>query len=283
MTKTMDYIKLTYKITPLNEEIREILMAQLGEIDFESFLETDEGIEAYIQKPLYDPSRLGELTITLHKEFEFSFELEEIKDQNWNEVWEKNYFQPIQIGDICVVKSPHHKDVPKAKYEILIEPKMSFGTGHHETTGLVMKFLLDMNFTDRTVLDMGCGSGILGILAAKLGAKSVFGVDVDEWAYYNSLENIELNNTPSMSVALGDSKLIHSKHFDVLLANINRNILLQDMSSYSAATKNGGILILSGFYDSDLSMIEESARGCGFTFVKKEVQNSWCAAIFHKK
>ncbi len=279
----MNYIKLLYTITPLNEEIREILMAQLGELGFESFLETDEGLEAYIQKPLYDEVRLGELTITLHKEFEFTFETEEIPDQNWNEVWEKNYFQPIQIGDICVVKSPHHKDVAPAQYEILIEPKMSFGTGHHETTGLVMKFLLGIDCSNLVVLDMGCGSGILGILASKLGAKSVFGIDIDEWAYLNSIENIELNDVTSMTVAQGDASLLGDVVYDLVLANINRNILLEDIKNYAKVTKKGGTIIMSGFYEADLMLIEAEAGKCGYTLVSKDLKNNWCAAVFIKQ
>lgn len=278
----MDYIKLSYAIKPLNEEIREILMAQLGEIDFESFVETPEGLDAFIQKPLFDEGRLSELTITLHEEFTFTFEIEEIPDQNWNEVWEKNYFQPIQIGDLCIVKSPHHKDVPKVKYEILIEPKMSFGTGHHETTGLVMKFLLGIDCTNLEILDMGCGSGILGILAAKLGAKSVFGIDVDEWAFFNSVENIELNNVTTMTVEQGDASLLGKVKYDLILANINRNILLEDIKHYAKVTKDGGTLIMSGFYDSDLLMISQEAEKNGYKFVSKELNNNWCAAIFTK-
>ena len=278
----MDYIKLSYTITPHNEEIREILMAQLGEIGFESFLEVESGLEAYIPKKDFNQDRLAELTITLHEEFEFTFEIEEIPDQNWNEVWEKNYFQPIQIGDQCVVRSPHHKDVPQAKYEIFIEPKMSFGTGHHETTGLVMKYLLGIDCQNLDILDMGCGSGILGILAAKLGAKSVFGIDIDEWAYFNTIENLELNGVSTMSVKQGDASLLGDKIYDLVLANINRNILLEDIKHYSKVTKSGGTIIMSGFYESDLPMIKEEAEQQGYQFQRCELDNNWCAALFTK-
>lgn len=278
----MDYIKLTYVITPLNEEVREILMAQLGEIGFESFLETEDGIEAYIPKKDFDEPRLAELTITLHEEFEFTSEIEEIPDQNWNEVWEKNYFQPIQIGDLCVVRSPHHKDVPQAKYEIFIEPKMSFGTGHHETTGLVMKYLLSQECKNLDILDMGCGSGILGILAAKLGAKSVLGIDIDEWAYFNTIENLELNGVSTMTVLQGDASLLGQNSYDLVLANINRNILLEDIKHYSKVTKSGGTIIMSGFYESDLPMIKEEALQQGYQYQKSDFDNNWCAAVFTK-
>ncbi len=275
----MEYQKVTVVLHPFIQEASDIMMAMLGDLGFESFVETEDGFEGYIPAKLYRSEMLKDVELPIEG-IRFSHSAELIPDQNWNKVWEENYFKPILIGEECLVRSPFHEPVPGVKYEILIEPKMSFGTGHHETTSMVIELILKLDVTGKRVLDMGCGTGILGILAAMRGAQSVTGIDIDEWCYQNSLENIEKNNIGNMNVAMGDASTLGKEHFDVVLANINRNILLNDMPQYVAVLNPGGVLMMSGFYSDDLPLIDEMAKKLNLSKITSKINNNWVAVAY---
>ena len=276
----MPYTKVTVILHPYNADASDILTSLMGDIDYESFVDTHNGFEAYIQSQHFSRERLDELQIPIEG-IVFTYEVEEIADQNWNEEWEKNYFQPIVIDDQCVIRGPFHPEYPQIKHQIVIEPKMAFGTGHHETTGMMLKHILDTEMTGKRVLDMGCGTGILGILASMRGATDIVGIDIDQWSVDNTIENCELNAIKNMKVLLGDaSTLTNMEPFDIILANINRNILLEDMVHYKKVLKSGGCLIMSGYYDEDLAMIIEKAKVNNLKFINNKEQNKWVAALF---
>ncbi|MEN8120785.1 MAG: 50S ribosomal protein L11 methyltransferase [Bacteroidota bacterium] len=271
----MDYIELTCEIKPFEQSSGEILVAQLSEMGFESFMECDSGITAYIQSHLFNPKLFEQITkITIHNtQIEYKHKL--IKDQNWNETWEKNYFEPVLVADKCLIRSTFHKDTPKTKFEILIDPKMSFGTGHHETTFLMIEEILEMDLQGKTVLDMGCGTGILAILSAQKGAKDICAIDIDEWSYKNSLENIKLNSIKNVTVKLGDKKLIGNRYYNIIYANINKNILIDDISVYAANIHQGGKLLLSGFYKEDFDDINKIAIKNDLQLINQRGKNNW--------
>ncbi len=276
----MQYTKVTFTISPINNFIRDILTAELAEFDYDSFEETEVGINAYIPSNNYSEDDIKNIQILKNEDYEITYSHEDIPDQNWNETWEKHFFNPIIIDDRCIVRSPFHQDIPKTDYDILIEPKMAFGTGHHETTGLMIKHILESDFSGKSVLDMGCGTGILGILCAMKNATKVTGIDIEDWAFNNALENIKLNNTEQMKVFCGDASLLGSESFDVILANINRNILLEDISKYVKVLKTNGTLILSGFYNSDMDIIDAE---CIKNNLKKNTvkeDNNWVAIAY---
>lgn len=271
------YIEYIFKVTPLQPGT-EILIAELGYAGFESFVETEEGVSAYIQKEALDAAILEEINILNSKEFKIEYTFSEIEQVNWNSEWEKN-FDPIEVDGKCTVRAPFHPN-KNFEYEIVIEPKMSFGTGHHETTFMMLQFILENDFEEKTVLDMGCGTAVLAILAEMRGASKLDAVDIDEWCFENSLENIERNNCNNITAFLGDSSLLEDKKFDVVIANINRNILLDDMKVYRKTMDKGGELYLSGFYVEDLPIITETCNNLGFTFVENKEKNRWVAAEF---
>jgi len=278
----MDYKEVNFELNPVSSDTREILGAILGEIEFESFIDTKVGMKAYIQIDLFNEQAMKDSLDQISAAFEsLNYSIETIKDQNWNAAWEEN-FEPIFIDELCCICAPFHKIDRTYEYDICIEPKMSFGTGHHATTALVIKLMLQMNFEQQQVLDMGCGTGVLGILASLKKADKVLGVDVDTWAYENSVENIERNNINNMDVLLGDAMAIPDMVFDTVIANINRNILLGDIPIYSAHLKKEGILILSGFYLRDISMIKEKAVENGMEFVSYLEHDDWVAVKFIK-
>jgi len=279
----MDYIELRCKIESEDvQAIAEILIAELNEIGFESYDENKNGVNAYIPENLFDFEKVRELQVNSLTNCNIDYSWELIKTQNWNEVWEKN-FEPIFVDDQCVIRAPFHKDIPKHTYEIVIEPKMSFGTGHHETTYLMLKTMLDMDFKDYNVLDMGCGTGVLAILAAFKGAKEITAIDIDEWAYNNTLENIEKNNCKHIQVFQGDASLLTNQQFDVIIANINRNILMNDIKHYNKVLKKSGILLLSGIYNIDLYMIKDESKDNNLEYISHIEKNNWVAAKFIKK
>lgn len=279
----MDYIELRCNISaPDIQTVSEILIAQLNEIGYESYDETDEGVNAYILEKFFDIEKVKNLQVNQIKDVSISYDWEVIKTQNWNEVWEKN-FDPIIIEDQCVIRAPFHKDTPKLNYEIIIEPKMSFGTGHHETTYLMLKTMLDLDFKDKVVLDMGCGTGVLAIFASLLGAKEITAIDIDEWAYNNTLENIDKNSCSNIKVFQGDASLLTDQAFDIIIANINRNILMDDIKNYAKVLKTKGILLLSGLYDKDLPMIKEEAEYNKLDYISFQDKRNWIAAKFIKK
>ena len=251
----------------------EILIAELGEKPFESFIETDNGFSAYIQKELRTEDILNDIYLLSSPEFTISFIVEEIEQVNWNEEWEKN-FEPIDVDGKCHVRAPFHPKTT-AEFDIIIEPKMSFGTGHHETTHMMIQHLLETDVENLKTLDMGCGTAILAILAEMKGAKPIDAIDIDNWCYLNSIENAQRNNCHEITVYEGDANLLKDKNYDVIIANINRNILLNDMQQYVDSLKKDGILLLSGFYNEDIPFFDASCTEKGLTFVKKFERNNW--------
>lgn len=276
----MDYIEYQFRIEPLNPG-SEILIAELGQAGFESFLETGDGIRAYIQKQEWNKDILSTVQILKSDEFTVSFDFSEIKQVNWNKAWEEN-FDLIKIADKCTVRAPFHEK-QETEFDIVIEPKMSFGTGHHETTYMMLRFILEADFEQKTVLDMGCGTAVLAILAELKGAQKVDAIDIDPWCVENATENIIRNHAERIEVSLGDAGVLTGKKYDRILANINRNILIQDMKAYVQAMNNEASLYVSGFYLEDLELIRRRAEELGLQFVEKKEKNKWIAARFIKK
>lgn len=275
------YIGYHFTIEPL-ELGSEILIAELGETAFESFIETETGISAFVQKDLWTEDILNDIYILENTEFKIKYTFEEIEQVNWNEEWEKN-FSPIDVDGICHVRAPFH-EATNATYEIVIEPKMSFGTGHHETTHMVIQHLLELDVTDKKTMDMGCGTAILAILAEMKGAKPIDAVDIDNWCYLNSIENAERNNCKHISVYEADASWLNQgQKYDLFIANINRNILLNDMASYVNCMNVNATLLLSGFYTEDIPAIQECCENLGLTYLSKKERNNWVALKFEKK
>lgn len=273
------YIGYHFTIDPV-ELGSEILIAELGEKAFESFIETETGISAYVQKDLWSENILEDIQILENSEFKINYTFEEIEQVNWNEEWEKN-FEAIDVDGKCHVRAPFHAKT-NAEYDIVIEPKMSFGTGHHETTHMMIQHLLETDVVGKKTLDMGCGTAILAILAEMKGAQPIDAIDIDNWCYLNSIENAERNNCKHISVYEGDAELLKGKKYDVIIANINRNILLNDMQQYVDCLNKNGILFLSGFYTEDIPVISESCTSKGLTYVKQFERNNWVALKFVK-
>ncbi|UGS24742.1 50S ribosomal protein L11 methyltransferase [Flavobacterium channae] len=271
------YLGYHFTITPL-ELGSEILIAELGEKAFESFIETETGISAFVQKDLWNEDILEDIQILSNPEFEISYTFEEIEQVNWNEEWEKN-FEPIDVDGKCHVRAPFHEKT-NAEFDIVIEPKMSFGTGHHETTHMMIQHLLETDLVGKKTLDMGCGTAILAILAEMKGAQPIDAIDIDNWCYLNSIENAERNNCKHISVYEGEASLLVGKKYDVIIANINRNILLNDMQQYVDCLNENGTLFLSGFYTEDIPVISESCTSKGLTYVKQFDRNNWVALKF---
>ncbi|MBN1650465.1 MAG: 50S ribosomal protein L11 methyltransferase, partial [Bacteroidales bacterium] len=250
----MNYIEINFSINP-QTPFQDILIAELAEIGFESFEEKEDGLLAYIQEPLFDETQLKGLDILTNDLVKIQYTLKQILDQNWNALWESNY-DSVLIDNRCYIRAPFHPTNPKIEFEILIEPQMSFGTAHHETTANMIKLLLKEDVKDKAVLDMGCGTGVLAILAQKKGANPICAIDNDEWAYRNSIDNVTKNKASGIEVLLGDASLLKNKTFDFIFANINKNILLADMEKYTQCLKKNGHLFMSGFYQYDLSDIQ---------------------------
>ena len=270
----MSNIYLGYHFTIEPKELgSEILIAELGELPFESFVESEFGVTAFIQKQHWTESILEEVFVLNSPQFNISYTIEEIDQVNWNEEWEKN-FEPIDVDGQCHVRAPFHPKT-NAEYDIIIEPKMSFGTGHHETTHMMIQHLLEIDVTNMKTLDMGCGTAILAILAEMKGAQPIDAIDIDNWCYLNSIENAERNNCQHITVSKGDATLLVDQKYDLIIANINRNILLNDMQRYVDCLNPTGMLLLSGFYEEDIPFIDASCRDKGLTFAKKCQRNNW--------
>ncbi len=277
MQKNTTYIEYTFKVTP-REPATDILIAELGEAGFESFVETEEGALAYIKQEDWNENILNDIQIIEHSNFSVEHVMATIEQENWNATWEQN-FNPIQVGEACVVRAPFHEK-PEVQYDIVIEPKMSFGTGHHETTHMMLAHILNHDFENKSALDMGSGTGVLAILAAMKGAKSVDAIDIDNWCYVNALENVERNNHKEINVFEGDVSLLKGKKYDVIIANINRNILLADIPSYAKSLNKNGILFLSGFYVEDIIAISLKCNEVGLKFEKNLEKNNWVAVKY---
>jgi ribosomal protein L11 methyltransferase len=274
------YIEYSFIVAP-KEPATEILIAELGAIGFESFVENENGVTAYIQKNEWNTVILKDVFILNSDEFSIEYNQKEVEQTNWNAEWEKN-FSPIQVDDLVSIRAPFHEN-PNLKYDIVIEPKMSFGTGHHETTHMMIQHLLQLDLENKKVLDMGCGTGILAIFAEMKGAKPLDAIDIDNWCYENSLENVQRNNCNHISVFEGDSSLLINKEYDVIIANINRNILLMDMKIYTNCLSEKGTLLLSGFYEEDIPIIDAEVSKYGLkleTFIQR---NNWVALKYNKE
>ena len=272
------YIGYEFKVSPLQPAV-EILIAELGYAGFESFVETEDGVTAYIQKEEWNDAILEDIQILNSDEFEISYTFNDIEQVNWNAEWEKN-FSPIIVDNYCSVRAPFHEK-PNTEFDIIIEPKMSFGTGHHETTHMMIQHILKNDFTDKSVLDMGCGTGVLAILAEMKGAKPIDAIDYDNWCYLNSLENVQRNDCKHITVLEGDASLLVDRSYDIIIANINRNILLQDLKTYiSCLKKGGGKLFLSGFYNDDIPIIKAECEMYLLKFEEKLERNNWVSLKF---
>ena len=272
------YLEFDFTVTPVDPG-RDILMAQLGEAGFESFVETETGVQAYIQQEAWEEAILETVAILSSEAFAVDYTMQEIVPTNWNAEWERN-FTPITVGETCVVRAPFH-EAQGVPYELVIEPKMSFGTGHHETTYMMLQFILEHDWDGQTVLDMGCGTAVLAILAEKRGAAKLDAIDIDTWCVDNAQENVERNGCSHISVALGDATILPVQStYNTIIANINRNILLDDMATYHRCLKPGGTLFLSGFYKADLPQIKACCNKLGLTFVENKERTNWIAAKF---
>ncbi len=263
---------------PDKQDFRDVLMAELAEAGYESFVENEDNIEAYITAPQYNAEILK--TGINQSFFSISFENELIPDQNWNKVWEENYFKPLVVANKCVVRAPFHKEYPNAEYEIVIEPKMAFGTGNHETTSLMMEYILENEMRNKTILDMGCGTGILAMLASMKGAQKITAIDIDKWSYESTKENAESNNCKNIEAFQGDASLLGNEKYDIIFANIHKNVLIEDMRKYQMVLKNGGLLFMSGFYETDYDDITNKAKELGFKPNDYKSKNKWVAAMY---
>jgi len=271
------YIGYYFNITPL-KPATEILIAELGNVGFESFVETSDGLEAFIQKPEWYTTILDDIFILNSQEFDISYSSKEIEQVNWNIEWEKN-FTPITVDKICHVRAPFHEK-KNLKYDIVIEPKMSFGTGHHETTHMMIQYLLKLNIENKKTLDMGCGTGVLAILSEMKGAQPIDAIDIDNWCFLNTQENILKNNCKHITPYEGDSSLLANKKYDLIIANINRNILIKDLENYVNCLNPGGELLLSGFYSEDLDLIKSCCEKINLTFINNLIKKNWVATHF---
>jgi ribosomal protein L11 methyltransferase len=276
----MIYTKVSFIITPDNEINREILVAVLSQTEFESFDETDESVEAFWPGENFTP----EAVIPLIQDLNFDVEMKDeiIPDQNWNEVWEKNYFKPLLIAEKCLVRAPFHTEYPEAEYEIIIEPNMAFGTGNHETTSLMAEEILKLDVSGKTVLDMGCGTGILAILASMRGAEKVTAIDIDHWAFEGTVENARVNKITNIEAALGDASLLVDQQFDIIFANIQKNIVMRDLPVYNNVLKPGGQILLSGFYKNDVPDVRNVAEGLKLKQIGLQEKNNWVVNSYQK-
>lgn len=281
----MKYIEIRFNVKADDVAlVTDVLAALLVEAGYDSFVPDATGMSAYIPEDKYSEPALLETIGHLPVEAEIEWSCNHYADQNWNEEWEKHYFKPIVIGNECVIHSTFHTNVPEARYKIVIDPKMAFGTGHHETTSLMLEWILRHDFTGENVLDMGCGTAILAILARMRGATSATAIDIDEWAYQNALENIRLNHIDGIDVLLGDKSLLgDGRLYDTVLANINRNIHLDNMQAYASVMHTGSTIYMSGFYTQDLPSLQTCARQYGLLYKDHLEKNNWVAARFVKE
>ena len=275
----MNYIEYNFTVSP-TEMGAEILMAELAEVGFDSFEDTPTGIKAYIPKDSWNEHILQDIYLLSNPEFTISYQITEIEQVNWNEEWEKN-FSPIVVEDLCTVRANFHP-VPNTRYDIVITPKMSFGTGHHETTYMMLQQLLPLSLEGAKVLDMGCGTGILAIMAALRGARDITAIDIDPWCVENATENVQQNDCSFITIKEGDVSLIAGEQYNLILANINRNILLSDIPAYVQTLLPQGLLLVSGFYVEDLPAIKEKCQEVGLTYLSHIERNRWVSAKFQR-
>lgn len=276
----MEYIEVDIEIEK-SEVFSDIVVARLNEIEFETFLENDNGVRCYIQATLFDKKKLDIELDKIKQYTKLNFNINHVAQKNWNEEWEKN-FKPVQINSHCLIRSEFHNNSGNFKDEIIITPKMSFGTGHHETTFLMINELYNLDLNDKSILDMGSGTGVLSIVASKNGAKQVVGIDIDEWAFQNSIDNAKLNNTENISFLHGDIKLIENQDFDIILANINRNIIEKDIEEYYNLLSDKGDLLISGFLVEDVDFIINLSINNRFNVINKKNKGQWSMVHLRK-
>lgn len=272
-----DYVQVNFTLSPYpGTDATDLLAALLGDEGFESFVETPNGMTAYAPVSDYKAEGVCRAVEALPFECKVSFETEVVEGRDWNEEWEKNYFQPIVVADKCVVHSSFHTDIPNAEFDIVIDPKMAFGTGHHATTSLVLEQLIQMSVEKKSVIDMGTGTGILAILAAMRGANPVTGIEIDEFAWTNAVENVALNGHSEIAMLLGGAEQLSAlAPADIFVANINRNVITTYIKEYAAATATGGIMLLSGFYEADIPVVASAAEPYGLSVVSHTVRDNW--------
>ncbi len=274
----MTYAEVRFRVKPQKEGF-EILIAQLSELPFDSFVEETAHLKAYIKIKDISEEQINSCQIFNNPDFDVEYSIHDIEDINWNQTWEDN-FKPVQISPECIIRAPFHEPV-KVEYELIIEPKMSFGTGHHGTTHLMLEHLLKEDLKNKSVLDMGCGTGVLAVLSEKLGAKHILAIDVDNLCFINTLENQERNNCDKITVKEGSYEQIEG-YFDIILANINRNILLDQIPNYVEHANPDAIFLLSGFYEVDLELINDLCKEQGLKYVKHQLKNDWVCAKYVK-
>jgi ribosomal protein L11 methyltransferase len=265
-----------------NAEYRDILTAELADIGFDTFMETDAGLEAFVENENFDAVLLQEIKTKYSAQTSVEFSFDRIEKQNWNDQWEKSY-EPINVEDKCLIRAEFHPQDKKFRYEIIITPKMSFGTGHHQTTYLMIKNQMTIDHQAKRVMDAGCGTAILSIMSSKLGAKEVEAFDIDEWSVINGEENISINGCTNIHLQQGkisDVKL--SGSFDIILANINKNVLLSEMNSYSEFLVSNGLLLLSGFYTGDISDLKKCAEEFKLREVQRDERETWACLLLQK-
>ncbi|HEY4324969.1 MAG TPA: 50S ribosomal protein L11 methyltransferase [Mucilaginibacter sp.] len=279
----MNYYELLFTTLPTEDYQQDLLINALGEIGFDTFEEVDFGFKAYVPSDGFDQATVDETLSPFKNMLSFTYEVILIPQKNWNEVWESN-FEPIEIGNKIFVRATFHRPRPEFPYEIVIDPKMAFGTGHHQTTSMMLELMLGDDFKNKKVLDMGCGTGILAIMAAKLGATEITAIDYDPVCYSSTIENSQLNNASNIKALCGSKEVIPEEQFDIILANINRNILLDQLQCYNEALKPGGIIYLSGFYkEPDLEIIKEAAEKNELKYAGHKKNKDWVAARFIKE
>ena len=277
----MAHAVLTITVNPA-EPGRDIVISELSDIGFEGFLETEDGVETYIEESKLKLDDVEEVFTRIRDaEFELSYASSQLEEKNWNEEWEKN-FEPVEIKDLCRIRAPFHESKSGFKLEVVIMPKMSFGTGHHATTSLMTEYLMTTK-VEGPLLDMGSGTAVLAIIAHKLGVKDITAIDIDDWAFENAPENCELNGIDDIEILQGDASLLGSKRFNTILANINRNVLLEDIPKYAAVLNKNGQLFVSGFYVEDLTLIKDVALSSGYTFNGNLEKDNWVSAQFIKQ
>jgi ribosomal protein L11 methyltransferase len=276
----MNYIELVVNVEP-KEQGSDVLIAQLAELGYESFVETEKGFNAYIQEPDFNTQQLN-LALSFYADFfKFEYSSNTIQQQNWNKEWENN-FQPIDVKGACYIRAPFHEAPQGYRYDVIIEPKMSFGTGHHSTTQLMIQKLMELDVKGKSFLDMGCGTGVLAIVASMMGADPVTAVDIDEWSYENTIENCEKNNIKNVLVHKGNVQILAGRVFHSILANINKNVLLKDLNVYKEVLEKSGNLVISGFFETDIDELTAKANELGLLLKDRVVQEQWAMLHFIK-
>lgn len=279
-----DYREVRFDMTPCSEDATDLLAAFLADEGYESFVPDEKGLTAYVPASAWSKDIVDNIILNFPIDTNIQVNETLVEGRDWNAEWEKNYFQPIVVGDKCVIHSTFHHDIPQATYDIVIDPKMAFGTGHHATTAQVIESILAIEMRGRTVIDMGTGTAILSILAAMRGAKSVTAIEIDGFAYANAIENVDINGVSDVVKLInGDASALSGvEPADIFLANINRNVILGDIEAYASHLRAGGIMILSGFYEDDVPMIEAAARPLGLVTEAMRSRDKWTALTLRK-